>query len=109
AAAGLLFGAVLFFPFAGLPLAVLPVPVGDQVQIAGPLDAGHAGLAGALRVGRALIRRRIVGRHRRAVGVRRVREAGARVGVAVPVFDAPGRVLVLLRQDLRDLLVRRLA
>src|SRR5207253_2701416 len=51
----------------------------------------------------------VVGRHRRPVGAGRVGEAGARVGVDVVLFDAPGGVLVLLPDDVGDLVVGALA
>ena len=87
------------------PFAVLLVPLRDQVEVAVALDALDARLWGVLRVGRQEVGGRIIRRHRRTIGVGRIGEAGARIGVDPPVLDLPIRVLILLRQDFPDLLV----
>ena len=60
----------------GLAGAVLLVPLGDQVEVAGALDPLDPGLAGLLRVGRQVVGGRVVRRLGRMVGVAAVGEAG---------------------------------
>ena len=54
------------FLFLGPPLAILPIPLSDQLQVTGPFDALNAGMRRLLRIGRQAIRGRIVRRNEHA-------------------------------------------
>src|SRR5262249_16616034 len=87
---------LLLFPglFLSGAFAILAVPLGDQLEVTGPLGEHDALLAGLLRVGGQVVSRRIVRRHWRTIGIGGVGVASPRVGVDVPVLDRPEGVLI---------------
>src|SRR5262249_32296884 len=83
---------LFLFLLGGLGSAILGVPGGHHVEIAGALHQGDTGLAGLLWSGRQVRRGGVVGRHGRVVGVGQVGEARAWVRVNVARFKLPVRI-----------------